>query len=181
MKNNYSKQRRLLYYILGVVVFVVGVQAISTSVIWTYLKLMPFDHFVNITRFEAENVYVGDQIQKFTIERKAAFDIDARSIKEVYRVDNETPNQIYVIPENKFIYEKDSNGKVLNFELILPRAIEVEAGYYTIDRVCLDLPYNVTKCKVLRTDWLGLADDRETVQFNVEELDKVDRIIINEQ
>lgn len=178
---NLSKKKRILYSGIGIVLFSILIQAISSIIIWSYLSIMPFSHFVDIENIEAYNVAVGEQVQKFSIIRKARFDIDATSIKEVYRLDNGTPNQLYSIRESTFIYEKDGNGKELNFEITLNRPVERISEFYTIDKICLQLPKGIEKCDTLKIDWESYFKEKNILEIEISDLENIDELILKQE
>ena len=123
------------------------------SVVPTLFQLLlyftlPFDYFVKINSYVAN--HSSSQIITIKLNRIARFDVEATSIKEVYRVDEDGIKQVYEVPKRMFVYETDANGQTVTFEQPVP---DLPVGnYYISDTITLELPKGIEKTKTIKSN-----------------------------
>lgn len=115
-----------------------------------YYHFASFDHFVKIEKFELVGMN-GDQIFVKLINRTVRIDVQAHSVKELHRIEEDG---LYQIPrmcdapcEDYFVFEKENNGTDNRYEMNWGVPVTEPGEYQIIEHFTLHLPYGAEKSK----------------------------------
>lgn len=115
--------------------------------------VMPFDWFVNISKFEALDMEYGELDHQILMNRNTRFDIRGSATKEVYNVSGGQVSQtVHTNYKESFIYESSGNDKDFTLEVRYTDTPIPCGNYYTIDFIEIHPFFGITKKKIINTN-----------------------------